>query len=777
MLNISTRRRLAFNLKLIMTKAAILTLGFILFLAAAGPLNAQTSDTDLAVNEGVIRQANTILLRQKLAAASAANARGDLPGAAKDYEDAYKLVNDIGSGIDAETAQTISGLVSTRLQLARQAQANGDLLGAQTEVNRVLKVAPQDPSALAFKKQNDQLIAASRGRVPDQATLEKMPAVVNQKVDAATLVQDGKMLYEMGKLEEADQKFNAALKLDPNNAGAFYYLNLTKQAEYAREERAHSVVSADRMVDVEKAWEKPKPNTSLPSPNQAAITNLIYTGTGRQTIISKLDRIRLPNVFYDGLPLSEVIRNLSEQARLIDPDKKGINFLINPNGDTSVPVATPGVGGGFGGPPGGFGGQNPVAVDPATGLPLNQGQTATAGPEPVDLNTVIIKINPAMMDVRLADVLDAICEVADHPIKYSIEDYAIVFAAKGATTPPLYSRHFRVDPNTFEQGLQSVSAFSFGQANSTSSGGTGGSTGGSSSGGSGQTQSGAVVPVINVAPGSSSLRSQGQGGGGGGGGGSTGGSGGTANSILGTAGGAGGAGGTSDNQGGVHYVTTDDATVNISQQARLFFSTLGVNLSLPGKSIFFNDRLGELFVRATSDDLDTIENAIEVLNRIAPQVHIKARFIEILEGNDTALGFDWYLGNYVNGNVIANGGSAPSLGVPVSSANPLGTFPGNTTASQIAPSQNDQLVTGGLRNPLGAPALTTITGIMTDPNFRVVISALEQRSGTETLAEPEVVTTSGRQTQMRATVLQSIILSYSFQQGSAPQASGTTTTQ
>jgi hypothetical protein len=777
MLNISTRRRLAFNLKPIMTKAAILTLGFIFFLAATGPLNAQTSDTDLAVNEGVVRQANTILLRQKLAAASAANARGDLPGAAKDYEDAYKLVNDIGSGIDAETAQTVSGLVSTRLQLARQAQANGDLLGAQTEVNRVLKVAPQDASALAFKKQNDQLIAASRGRVPDQATLEKMPAVVNQKVDAATLVQDGKMLYEMGKLEEAEEKFNAALKLDSNNAGAFYYLNLTKQAEYAREERAHSVISADRMVDVEKAWEKPKPNTLLPTPNPAANTNLIYTGSGRQIIMSKLDRIRLDNVLYDGLPLSEVIRTLNEQARLRDPDKKGINFLINPNGDTSVPVATAGAGGGFGGPPGGFGGPNPAAVDPATGLPLNQGQAATAGPEPVDLNTVIIKINPAMTDVRLADVLEAICVVADHPIKYSIEDYAIVFAAKGATTPTLLSRHFRVDPNTFEQGLQSVSAFSFGEANSTSSGGTGGSSGGSSSSGSGQTQSGAVVPVINVAPGSSSLRSQGQGGGGGGGGGSSGGSGGTANSILGTAGGAGGAGGNSDNQGGVHYVTTDDATVNISQQARLFFSTLGVNLNLPGKSIFFNDRLGELFVRATSDDLDTIENAIEVLNRIAPQVHIKARFIEILEGNDTALGFDWYLGNYVNGNVIANGGSAPSLGVPISSANPLGSFPGNSPASQIAPSANDQLVTSGLRNPLGAPALTTITGIMTDPNFRVVINALEQRSGTETLAEPEVVTTSGRQTQMRATVLQSIILSYSFQQGSAPQASGTTTTQ
>ena len=474
---------------------------------------------------------------------------------------------------------------------------------------------------------------------------------------------------------------------------------------------------------------------------------------------------------FDGLPLSEVIRNLSEQTKLRDPEKKGINFLINPNGDTSIPTASAGVNGG----PGGFGvpGAPPgvntgaTAVDPATGLPVNPNVTAGGG-EAVDLNTVVIKINPALTDVRLADVLDAVCQVADHPIKYSIEDYAVVFSAKGAETPMLYSRHFRVDPNTFEQGLQSVSALSFGENNNSGSGGSGGSSGGSSgggSGGSGQNNGGAVVPIVNVAPGSSGLRSQGKGGGGGGGGG-------------GGAGGIGGIGGNQNNgNGGLNYVTTVNRTMDVSTDARLFFSTLGVNLTDPGKSIFFNDRLGELFVRASQQDLDTIENAIEVLNRVAPQVHIKARFIEIDEGNSSALGFDWYLGNYVNGKVIANGGSAPSLNVPTSSANPLGTFPGNTAASQIPGSAGDQLLTGGLRNPLGAPALTTITGIMTDPNFRVVINALQQSTGTQTLAEPEVVTTSGRQTEMRATQLITVVTGSSFQQGTPSTTTGGTTTQ
>jgi len=192
----------------------------------------------------------------------------------------------------------------------------------------------------------------------------------------------------------------------------------------------------------------------------------------------------------------------------------------------------------------------------------------------------------------------------------------------------------------------------------------------------------------------------------------------------------------------------------------------------PGKSVFFNDRLGLLFVKATLSDLDTIERAIQALNQVPPQVHIKSRFIEVQQTDQNALGFQWYLGNFVNGSVIANGGSSPSLNVPTSAANPLGVFPGNTASSVVPPSGNDQLLTSGLRNALGAPTLATVTGILTDPNFRAAIQALSQRTGTEVLAEPEVVVISGRQTQMRATQIINVLTGYSFQQGTA----ATTTT-
>jgi general secretion pathway protein D len=204
--------------------------------------------------------------------------------------------------------------------------------------------------------------------------------------------------------------------------------------------------------------------------------------------------------------------------------------------------------------------------------------------------------------------------------------------------------------------------------------------------------------------------------------------------------------------------------------ARNFFSSLGVNL-LPPKSVFFNDRLGLLFVRATMQDLDTIESAIQALNQVAPQVHIKARFIQVQQNDNAGLGFDWYLGQFNIGNsVTAQGGTAPSSLAPGGSV----PFPGPSAANALLPSSTDQQITSGLNNS-ALPTLATITGILTNPNFRVVLHALEQRTGTEELAEPEVTTTSGRQTEMRATQIITIITGYNFQQGSAPVTSGTGT--
>jgi beta-lactamase regulating signal transducer with metallopeptidase domain len=154
---------------------------------------------------------------------------------------------------------------------------------------------------------------------------------------------------------------------------------------------------------------------------------------------AKLRALKLSEVRFEGLPLTEVLRFLSEQSLAGDPDKKGVNFLMNPN----VPA-----------------GSIPM-VDPATGLPLGR-------VEGLDLSTVTITFNLPLRNVTMSDVLDAIVKVADKPIAYAYEDYAVVFSFRPEARFPadmsgreqaktaLEARTFSVDTNTFAAGLESA---------------------------------------------------------------------------------------------------------------------------------------------------------------------------------------------------------------------------------------------------------------------------------------------------------------------------------
>ena len=694
-----------------MTKAALLILGLATLLALPAALAQDSSAT--AVNEAVLRQANQILLRNKLADAKVAAQRGDIPTAARLYQESVALARDIGSGVDAEAARAMAGMVGTRLALARDAQSRGDFRDAATQVNQVLKADPKNSEAISFKQGNERLAASYKGQMPDADTVAKLPQIYSQKTEARTLVQDGKVLYEAGQLNDAEVKLKQAIKLDGDNAAAFYYLSLIRDSKFARAGAEHTVDTQARMAEVEKRWVLPAAASALPVPNPYAAT--VSTGSGRQSIIAKMNKIRFPDFKFEG-PFNEAVRSLSDKTRQFDPEHKGINFIMNNSAGSGK-------------------------VDPATGLSAEGG----------DLAAFTVRIS--LTDVSLKDALDALLMVAQNPgndgrtIKFSIMDYAIMLQLKAAETPPMFMRTFRLDPNTFYSGLASVS--------STTLNSGGNSSGGNNSGGNNK----------------NSNNNNSNSGGGNNGGGNNGGGvigmvnafgGGTGSSAGGAAGGA-GAGGNIASQNGLNFITSVTMASTPSEAARTFFATLGVNLKEPaGKSVFFNDRLGLLFVKSTEADLDIIERAIQVMNQVAPQVHIKSRFIEVGQDDGRALGFDWSLGKFNmggNNSVVGNAGRSYLPNQSSTSGGTTTTTSGSTTTTSPGnPTLNvGSLFSSGLDPTTAGATAATITGILTQPQFAVTLHALQSRSGVETLAEPELTTISGRQAQMRATIMESII--------------------
>ena len=69
--------------------------------------------------------------------------------------------------------------------------------------------------------------------------------------------------------------------------------------------------------------------------------------------------------------------------------------------------------------------------------------------------------------------------------------------------------------------------------------------------------------------------------------------------------------------GGLLYVTTPNPARDVSGLAKQYFSSLGIKLDPPA-NLFYNDRLGVLFVYATPQDEDRIERAMQALGQ-SPQ--------------------------------------------------------------------------------------------------------------------------------------------------------------
>ena len=188
----------------------------------------------------------------------------------------------------------------------------------------------------------------------------------------------------------------------------------------------------------------------------------------------------------------------------------------------------------------------------------------------------------------------------------------------------------------------------------------------------------------------------------------------------------------------------------------------------PGSSATYNPGSSTLIVRQTQDQMDLVEAVIDSLIQGAEkQIFITSKFLEIGEDTSRELGFDWLLGAFnVTSGTFAAGGTVGNQLDSVSpadwsfsqpgAAGPIGTNPvtaGIRTGSNAIDGDSiDALIQDSAgdvqdRSQL-APAIFGIAGIFTDPQFQMVIRALNQKKGLDLLSAPSVLARSGQRAQI-----------------------------
>jgi general secretion pathway protein D len=189
------------------------------------------------------------------------------------------------------------------------------------------------------------------------------------------------------------------------------------------------------------------------------------------------------------------------------------------------------------------------------------------------------------------------------------------------------------------------------------------------------------------------------------------------------------------------------------ETAKDFLETQGVPFP-PGASANFLPQSSRLIVRNTQDNLELVDALVEQANVSGPkQVEIEAKFVEITQNNLKELGFDWLLGNFgVGGNKVRLGGGTPGNGeaingsdfpYPTDNMNPVtaGNRSGNLA---IGTNAIDSLLLGLPAGQALAPGIFGVGGLLTNPQFQVVVRALNQKKGVDLLSAPRVTTKSGQ---------------------------------
>jgi general secretion pathway protein D len=220
--------------------------------------------------------------------------------------------------------------------------------------------------------------------------------------------------------------------------------------------------------------------------------------------------------------------------------------------------------------------------------------------------------------------------------------------------------------------------------------------------------------------------------------------------------------------------------------AKEFLENQGVSFAVPGSSANFLPQTSRLIVRNTADNLELVDAIVEQANVSGPkQVEIEAKFVEITQNNLKELGFDWLLGpfNLNSKGSIALAGGTSGTGAAVNPAD----FPFSTTGLHPVTAGNrsgnlaingnaiDSLLLGTSAGQVLAPGIFGVGGLLTDPQFQVVIRALNQKKGVDLLSAPRVTTKSGQRAVIE--IVREFRYPTQFDPPQIPQTVGSVTTR
>ena len=302
------------------------------------------------------------------------------------FAETYKVLPNIPLAQESRLAARNGYVVAGCLQ-AQELAAKGDLAGAGKLLDQLLapEVAPNDARVLSLKKR-----LADPDRFPPALT----PKHVENVGAVQTLLLKANSFLQLGDLDKAVATFQDVLRIDSTNGAARRGMENAEREKQKYFKSAYDHHRSKLLNGVNQAWEDPVPLSDRDRSDLfgARAASLASQQTGTEAITQKLRTIIFPRVDFAGATLDEVVELLRVRSRDLDPQGKGVSFIISAPPD--------------------------------------------ARSKPVSLN---------LFNVPMEEVLRYVGEMCG--VTYKVDEHAVIFLSISERNNTIISRSFRVPPD------------------------------------------------------------------------------------------------------------------------------------------------------------------------------------------------------------------------------------------------------------------------------------------------------------------------------------------
>jgi general secretion pathway protein D len=225
--------------------------------------------------------------------------------------------------------------------------------------------------------------------------------------------------FDLGKFDAAKTSYEGVLRTDPYNSAARRGMEKIAAAKSDYYRAAYDHTRSELLMQVDEAWALSVPAdlpTFVSGPDRSNMPS-----DGVAYITEKLRRIVIPRIDFEDTTVEEAIDFLRLRAAELDtleldPDRRGVNFVIRRPRTTAV-------GGG--------------ELDAAAGdsAPLLGG----GDPGALRINELRLR------NVPLAVALKYICDATK--LRYKVDDFAVTLVPQTETGEDLFTRTFSVPPD------------------------------------------------------------------------------------------------------------------------------------------------------------------------------------------------------------------------------------------------------------------------------------------------------------------------------------------